>query len=153
MTNPTTDDLARDLEKDLAYVNAYGMVNIACVDPWSAAIRRALAAEAEVARLQAIIDGAQPPPSALETELATYRHCRADMLAAGKEDQWVLIHGVDILGYYPDQDAAIRAGYDRVGLNTPFMVRQVAATDPPPVRVTRPVVRVRTAGEQGDSNP
>lgn len=57
VNKPTAEDLARDLATDLKYVNSYGMVSEGTRKGWSASIRRALFAEAEVKRLQGIIDG------------------------------------------------------------------------------------------------
>jgi hypothetical protein len=68
MTEPTTEDMARDLEADLARMadDPFLRVNVweraspnclhgvphPCIEGWPAAIRRALAAEAELVRLK-----------------------------------------------------------------------------------------------------
>lgn len=60
MNEPTPDDLARNLAQDLADLSSVDHGHCANILLWTiapAAIRRALAAEAEVVRLRAIVQG------------------------------------------------------------------------------------------------
>lgn len=61
---PTPEDLARDLAADLALCGAANARNFSCLTAsraaWPAAIRRALAAEAEAARLRRELAGISP---------------------------------------------------------------------------------------------
>lgn len=52
---PTPEDLARDLDSDYRYVNAYGMVMVEHAPMWAAVLRRCAAAETEVKLLRTSI--------------------------------------------------------------------------------------------------
>ncbi len=77
----------------------------------------------------------------LEKELQTYLRERPGWVAGGKFGLWVAISGDEVIGLFNDMDAALAAGYERVGLDTPFMVRQVAESEPP-VQFSRRAVHV-----------
>jgi hypothetical protein len=66
---------------------------------------------------------------ALEKELETYLAHRPAWLQEGRLGQWVLIHGDEVVGFYENFDATAQAGYERFGLNTPFMARQIAESE------------------------
>lgn len=68
---------------------------------------------------------------ALESELETYEQRRAEWIAAGQENRWVVIHGADVLGFFDTLDAAVEAGYQKYGLTELFMVRQVSQQHAP----------------------
>ena len=62
MNQPTPEDLARDLAEDLRSLEGSGWLEhrgpwVRCSLAWAAALRRALAAEAEVLRLRRLIEG------------------------------------------------------------------------------------------------
>jgi len=82
---------------------------------------------------------------ALEKEYEFYKANKAKWVAEGKEGQYVVIHREDVLGFYPDIEAASGAGYDAYGLHEPFMTHKVAAVEPVIVisRRIRDAVRVR----------
>jgi hypothetical protein len=85
---PTPEDMARNLEADLKYVNAYGKVQVNHVAPWSAAIRRALAAEGALegvadsllAHAATLIERADADPLTLKYD-KTYRQAAHDAAA------------------------------------------------------------------------
>ncbi len=60
----------------------------------------------------------------MNTELATYRDQLEIYLQQDHEGEFVVIQGEDALGFYPDQVAALKAGYDHYGLD-PFLVKRV----------------------------
>jgi hypothetical protein len=72
--------------------------------------------------------GVTDPLAALAEERATYDD-RLPELLRQHEGRFVLIKGKDIAGLFGDRSAALREGYRRFGI-VPFLVRQVAATEP-----------------------
>jgi hypothetical protein len=48
---------------------------------------------------------------------------------ADREGQFVLIHGRDVLGFYPRHEEALEAGYDRLG-GGPFLVTRILVHEP-----------------------
>ena len=76
---------------------------------------------------------------ALEAELETYRRRLAELLE-NEENQgmFALVHG-DEVTVWPNDNAAIDAGYERYGLNE-FLVKEITAHEVPKYfsrRVTR----------------
>src|SRR4051812_38967613 len=67
----------------------------------------------------------------LNWELETYLRLRPDWVREGKVGKWVVIHQDEVAGFFDSFDDALRAGYDRYGLNEPFMARQVAEVELP----------------------
>lgn len=65
---------------------------------------------------------------ALEQELAFYAEKLGDLLE--HEGKFVLIHGHDVIGFWPTADEALQVGYDRFGLE-PFLVKEVARHEQP----------------------
>jgi hypothetical protein len=65
---------------------------------------------------------------ALETEIARYNELLPELLASG-EGKYAVICGRDLVGVFDTNDAAYRAGLDRVGVN-PFLLRQVLRVQP-----------------------
>jgi hypothetical protein len=68
---------------------------------------------------------------ALERELETYLPERPRLLAEGQAGRFVVIHGDETLGTYASLHDAMLAGYERYGLDEPFMAREVTETDKP----------------------
>ncbi len=73
----------------------------------------------------------EPGPSTahlvLKSELEAYERLRAD-LEAKYTDEWVVVHGDELIGVYRDfKDAAREAG-QRFGRG-PYLIRQVAPTN------------------------
>ncbi len=59
---------------------------------------------------------------ALEKELATYQRELAELLA--HEGKYVLIRGDDVIETWDTYDDALKAGYQKFGLE-PFMVKRI----------------------------
>jgi hypothetical protein len=78
---------------------------------------------------------------ALEKELATYLRERPGWVSGGLVGQWVVIHGDEVVGFFPTLDAALQAGYDRFGLDELFMARQIAEVDRP-IHTSRRAIHV-----------
>jgi hypothetical protein len=66
---------------------------------------------------------------ALELELETYRKNLPNLL--DREGKFVLIYQDQVLGVLNTLDDALREGYERVGLFTPFFIRQIKAIEKP----------------------
>jgi len=66
---------------------------------------------------------------ALEVELDTYRKNLSSLL--DREGKFVLIYGDRIIGVYDSLDEAASEGYERVGLFTPFFIREIRAVEKP----------------------
>ena len=65
---------------------------------------------------------------ALEQEMETYRRELPKLLA--DEGKFVLIHGTQVLGVFPDRGSALETGYQGVGLDTAFLVKQIQKKEP-----------------------
>ena len=66
--------------------------------------------------------------AALAEERATFID-RLPELVKRHEGQFVLIKGQNVVGVFSDRSAALQEGYRRFGI-VPFLVRQVAASEP-----------------------
>ena len=64
----------------------------------------------------------------LGTELKTYEQHK-DELVAKSAGRFVLIHGTEIVGDWAKYEDAVRAGYEKCGLNKPFLVKQICAVE------------------------
>lgn len=64
---------------------------------------------------------------ALERELETYRS-KLQELKAEHEGKFVLIHGTEVIDTFSSYDDAIKAGYQKLGLD-PFLVKQIRAIE------------------------
>lgn len=64
----------------------------------------------------------------LAVELTTYEMHRSQ-LASENEGNFVLIRGPEILGTWPTYEEAVRAGYEKCGLETAFLVKQILAVE------------------------
>jgi hypothetical protein len=83
-----------------------------------------------------MIQGEEPVPSpvfqqgksvmALEKELSTYRQVLPQLLA--HPGKFVVIHQEEIAGVFGTYADAVRAGYERFGLD-PFLVKQIEAVE------------------------
>jgi hypothetical protein len=63
-------------------------------------------------------------PDRLQRELATFEARKASLLPAA-DGKFVLIHGDD-LSVWETYEDALRAGYEKYGVDTPFLVKQVS---------------------------
>ena len=61
----------------------------------------------------------------LERELETYRRELSRLLTEGHWGKFALIHADQVDSVWDTLDDALRAGYDRFGLDEPFMVKQI----------------------------
>jgi hypothetical protein len=64
---------------------------------------------------------------ALEKELATYKDKLAELKA--HEGKYVLIQGDKVVDGFSTYDDAIKQGYAKFGVNTPFLVKQIQAVE------------------------
>jgi len=62
---------------------------------------------------------------ALEQELETYRKKLAELQA--NEGKFVLIRGDQVIDTYSTYEDAIKEGYTKFGVNSPFLVKQIQA--------------------------
>ena len=60
---------------------------------------------------------------ALDLEIATYAKRLPELLAHVGE--YVVIHQDRVIGFYPDYESALKAGYEQAGLG-PFLVKKIA---------------------------
>jgi hypothetical protein len=81
--------------------------------------------------MNASVDEERSPTVPLERELATYQANRPTWVREGRIGKWVLIHGGDAIGFYPNFAAGLDAGYEHFGLQEPFMVREIVEVDKP----------------------
>lgn len=77
----------------------------------------------------------------LDVERAVYQRRRREWIDGGHLGRWVVIRGEEVLGVYDSLDEAMAAGYERYGLESVFMARQIAASESP-ITVTRRTVHV-----------
>ena len=64
---------------------------------------------------------------ALEKEYATYKSKLPELKV--HEGKWVLIQGDAVVDIYSRYDYAMKEGYSKFGLNTPFLVKQIHALE------------------------
>jgi len=69
------------------------------------------------------------PGDQLFAEWTTYRREAEQLLAEGKEGQYVLIKGEEIVGMWETHEDAMAEGYDRFGYQ-PFLVHQLREREP-----------------------
>lgn len=65
-----------------------------------------------------------------EREREVYLRERPGWVRSGLTGRWIVICGEDVLGDYESLEAAIEAGYERYGLDSLFLARQITETDP-----------------------
>ena len=63
----------------------------------------------------------------LEREIETYRRELPNLL--DKVGSYVVIHGDAVLGVYACEHDAMLIGYEKVGMDTPFLCRKIAAQE------------------------
>lgn len=64
----------------------------------------------------------------LERELSTFQNLKLE-LARQSLGKFALVHGERLIGVYDSYEDALQAGYEIVGLDEPFLVRQVERTE------------------------
>lgn len=65
----------------------------------------------------------------LETELAFYEQHKNEWLPE-HENEFIVIAGTKIAGFYSDYAAAWDAGAQRFGAESPFLIKQVCSIEP-----------------------
>lgn len=79
------------------------------------------------------ISALELPPAAannsLGTEWETYRSRVGEWLAEGREGQFVLLKGNEVLGFWDTEEAALSEGYERFLLE-PFLVHHILSREP-----------------------
>jgi hypothetical protein len=68
----------------------------------------------------------------LELEIRTFNERREQLLKEGHEHKWVLGIGKE-LNLFRSREEALVAGYQRVGGDSAFLVKEVLAGEEPPV--------------------
>ncbi len=68
--------------------------------------------------------------SVLERELATFQKNK-DILVRESSGKYALVIGDVIVGAFIRYEDALSEGYGRVGVDTPFLVRQIEADETP----------------------
>ena len=69
-----------------------------------------------------------PNVSSLQREWATYQSRRSELLEQHAGEH-VLIHGEQILGFFPTREDALKAAYKTLGI-VPFLVHEILAVEP-----------------------
>jgi len=70
-----------------------------------------------------------PPDDPLRQEWNYFRRELPRLLAEGHEGKFALLRGEEIIGLYPTQDDALRAGYETFLLE-PFLVHAIRIEEP-----------------------
>jgi hypothetical protein len=65
----------------------------------------------------------------LRNEITLFESKRQQWLSSYR-DQFVVIAGEQIAGFFPDFEEAFKAGVQAFGITRPFLVKQVCVTDP-----------------------
>lgn len=66
---------------------------------------------------------------ALERELETYARQLQTLLADEGEGKFVLIQGDDVIDMFGTYEDAVKGGYKKFGVDTPFLVKQIQAVE------------------------
>lgn len=81
----------------------------------------------DIIREHVLIKPVETPAKALEKELETYQAKLQELKQ--HEGKFVLVHGPEIVDFFSSYDDAIKDGYRRFGVDTPFLVKQVQAME------------------------
>lgn len=66
---------------------------------------------------------------ALEKELDTYNRQLPTLLSNEGEGKFVLIQGEEIIDLFGTYEDALKEGYKRFGVTTPFLVKQISGVE------------------------
>ena len=69
------------------------------------------------------------PPTRLAVETKLYETHKSEWLQSHR-DEFVVVRGTDLLGFFPDFRDAYYAGVERYGINTDFLVKRVVPQEP-----------------------
>ena len=64
----------------------------------------------------------------LKKELETYEARKPELLSAG-EGKFALIQGDSVVGVWDTYEDALKAGYEKFGIQTPFLVKQISGME------------------------
>jgi hypothetical protein len=62
-----------------------------------------------------------------QRELETYKRKLPDL--AGSEGKFALISGGDVIGVFDSYGDALKTGYEKFGLDEPFLVKQISTVE------------------------
>lgn len=68
-------------------------------------------------------------PTSLTAEIAMYETHKSQWLKTHR-DEFVVIKGNDLLGFFPAFHEAYRAGVEKFGMNTDFLVKRIVPQEP-----------------------
>ena len=66
----------------------------------------------------------------LDTELRYFDEHRHAWIREGHEDEWCVIRGRELLGFFDSLSEAYEAGVERFGEGVVFLVKQIRPEDP-----------------------
>ena len=69
------------------------------------------------------------PPTRLTVEREFYEARKGEWLKSHR-DEFAVVKGNDLLGFFPDFHGAYRAGVEKYGIQTDFLVRRVVPQEP-----------------------
>jgi hypothetical protein len=65
----------------------------------------------------------------LKTELGVFDERRREWLHSNP-NEFVVVTGTTVVGFYPDYESAFKAGLQKAGITGSFLVKQVCAEEP-----------------------
>jgi len=68
-------------------------------------------------------------PMRLDAEIEIYEKQKSEWLKSHR-DEFVVIKGNEVLGFFTDFNQAYRAGVDKYGIDTDFLVKRVVPHEP-----------------------
>jgi len=72
---------------------------------------------------------AAAPPMPLSTEIEFYETRKAEWLKSHR-DEFVVVKGNDVLGFFADFHEAYCKGVEKYGINTDFLVKRIVPQEP-----------------------
>lgn len=72
---------------------------------------------------------ATAPPARLSAETELYEARKGEWLKSHR-DEFVVVKGSDLLGFFTDFHDAYRAGVEKYGIDTDFLVKRVVPQEP-----------------------
>jgi hypothetical protein len=86
-----------------------------------------------IVKIRDLAEGAlrddRDPDKVLSEENDTYLRVKERYLGHGCEGRWLVIKGERVRGIYDDYEDALDFGYKSIGIDEPFMVRQLTRED------------------------
>jgi hypothetical protein len=69
------------------------------------------------------------PPTRLTVETELYEAHKSEWLKSHR-DEFVVVKGTDLLGFFPNFHHAYRAGVEKYGMDADFLVKRVVPQEP-----------------------